>query len=709
MVSRWFQVPRLHTPKAGRERKVGWLELFYDLVYVATIIQLGSALSNSPSLTGALGFAGLMIPIWFSWTGFTFYSNRFVVDDIAHRGLVFVQMFAIAAVAVSIPGVFEGRTAPFALSYAAVRLVLALMYARTWWQLEEGRAMTGRYALGFAAGVLLWAASALVTAPWVFVIWALALVWDLSVPLARSARALITRHPPDVLHMSERYGILTLIVLGESFVKVLTDLADRGASPSSLAMGAMLLLVVCSLWWIYFDDVAGSRIRAQTGAPLIWVYSHLPLAIAITGVGVAVKKAIAFVPDEPAPDKYRWLLCGMLSLAMLAVGAIDSVTERRQAELSDRARVNMRLATALVLLLVALTGRFMPAWTFLLVVTAIALAQVVFDLSMAPAALDPHAAHHDAQRPYEQPAAGIGLVTQTDESLARPRRDVSEAVHKNTPSQYRRDFYFWLIEGSWLRLFSLLVVAYFSTNLIFASLFLIEPGAIANAQPGSFSDAFFFSVQTMSTIGYGAMAPGSRYGHILVTIEAAVGLLGVALATGVMFSKLSRPRSSILFTEVVVVTRQHDRPVLMLRLGNARGNDVVEVTARVVVLKEEVSPEGHRMRRFHDLVLERDTTPIFALTWTLMHVIDEKSPLHGIGSDQIEREIVLMMVTLTGFDGTYAQTIHARKNYFPEQFRFNQRLVDVISTLPDGRLEVDYDRFHETTPDDGSAHEPEAA
>lgn len=136
MRNRWFHTPQLHTPARGTHGSVGWLELFYDLIFVATLIQLGNALSHHTSLMGFLAFAGLFTPVWIAWTGFTFYVNRFVVDDFAHRFLVFLQMSAIGAMAVSVGNVFDGHPEGFALAYAGARVALLLLYVRVRVQLK---------------------------------------------------------------------------------------------------------------------------------------------------------------------------------------------------------------------------------------------------------------------------------------------------------------------------------------------------------------------------------------------------------------------------------------------------------------------------------------------------------------------------------------------------------------------------------------------
>ena len=693
MARRLYHVPALHVSRHGHERKVGWLELFYDLIYVAAIIQLGSSLSDHVSLGGFLAYAAVFVPIWFTWTGYTFYQNRFVLDDAPHRGLVFLQMLAIGGVAISLPRLFAGETQGFAFAYTLARLAMVGMYGRAYVQLPETRPMTGRYTRGFALGAALWLASAWVPAPWTYAVWAVALLVDLYTPLGRSAQALLVRYPPDMHHISERFGLLILIVLGESFVKVLTALADQGATPATAAMAAMGLGVTASLWWIYFDDVAGARIRTHRPLGVIaWVYGHLPLAISVTAVGVALKKAALAGPMELGSPKYRIFLCGVLALTFLSVALIDEVTERRQSQLSDRTRVLARVASAGVVLVIALIGGLLPTWGFLTLVVLLCAGQIVFDLFMVPEQDEPaaHPAPSEPAPPAPRPATP---------SQASPRRwDPTEAVRLGTPNELRRDLYFLFLEGSWSRVLLGLGFVYLFGNVIFAALYLLDPTGVNNAAPGSFLDAFFFSVQTMATIGYGVLSPASTWANALVTIEAGLALVGVAVVSGLVFARISRPKASVLFSENIVVSRYQGKPTLMFRVGNARGNDLVEASIRVSVLRDETS-DGHTMRRLVDLPLVRDTQPLFAMSWTVMHIIDETSPFYGVDPTQVSQSVVMMVATLTGHDGTYNSTIYARKVWWPEVIYYNHRFVDVISRLPDGRMQVNYEPFHRVVPE----------
>ncbi len=696
MRSRWLHAPLLHTAH-GRERKVTWLELFYDLIFVAAIIQLGDALGHDVSISGFAAFAGHFAPLWIAWSGFTFFANRFDVDDFTHRIMVFVQMFAMGAMAISAPHAMEGHHTIFSLCFAVAQLMVVAMHVRAWYQVPNARDYCKYWGIVFAISALAFLLSALLPTPWAYGMWGLGILAILAAPVSEVSRTLMERYPLDMEHLSERYGLLTIIVLGESFVKVLSYLSgsELATELEYVGKGSLGLLLTCTVWWIYFDDVAGSHLKKQRGAFEVWLYGHLPLAIAITGVGVAVKKAIKFDFGAPAPDEYRWLVAGTLCLTFASVAIIDSVTARREAQLSDRARVNVRFASAFIVLLLGQVGSTMSAGTFMALATTICVAQVLFDMMMAPM----EAAEHSGDEPIS--IAELARQRFARERSGRDNRpgDVGKAIRKGAPAELRRDLYFFFLEGSWTRLMMSLVFVYVILNVFFAGLYMLEPGSISGTARDSFADAFFFSVQTMSTIGYGGLTPATGYGDLIVTIEAAVGLLGVALATGMIFAKVSRPQASVLFSNVMVLTTRHGKPTLMLRAGNARGNEVADATVTVTVLKEEISPEGHHFRMLHDVPLVRSRTPMFSMSWSIFHEIDEDSPLHDVDWNDPDDHIMVFIVTLKGHDGTYGSTTFARHLYYPDDVRVNHRFVDVISQLEDGRMMVDYHKFHDTVPD----------
>lgn len=271
-------------------------------------------------------------------------------------------------------------------------------------------------------------------------------------------------------------------------------------------------------------------------------------------------------------------------------------------------------------------------------------------------------------------------------------------VRLGSGHSYWGDLYHQLFTISWGGFLALFFLLYIALNALFALAYWFDLSGIANAHPGSFVDAFFFSVQTMASIGYGALYPQSLYINIVVTIEAVVSLLWVAMATGLMFARFSRPTARVLFSQVAVITVNDGVPTLMFRAANQRDNQILEAQLRVTLVRNVVTPEGEYMRRFYELGLMRSQTPIFALTWTAFHPIIEDSPLYGLSAEDLDALEAEIVVTLTGIDNTFSQTIHARHSYIAAEIFWNMRFVDILNVLPDGRRAVDYRRFHDVMP-----------
>jgi len=258
------------------------------------------------------------------------------------------------------------------------------------------------------------------------------------------------------------------------------------------------------------------------------------------------------------------------------------------------------------------------------------------------------------------------------------------------------DIYHRLLTMPWYGLFLVITVAYFVVNAIFAGLFALRPGSITNARPGSFLDAFFFSVQTMTTIGYGDMHPATVYAELLVTAEVIFFLTGLAVAAGLVFARFSRPTARVLFSKVAVVGPHNGVSTLMFRTANQRRNQILEAQVSVMLLRDEVTREGVPMRRFHDMRVERSRTPMFALSWTVMHPIDEASPLYGEDAESLAAINAEIVVGLVGIDETFSQTIHARHSYFAAEIHWDHHFADILSMTDDGQRVVDYRRFHDT-------------
>ncbi|TAH15616.1 MAG: ATP-sensitive inward rectifier potassium channel 10, partial [Oscillatoriales cyanobacterium] len=252
-------------------------------------------------------------------------------------------------------------------------------------------------------------------------------------------------------------------------------------------------------------------------------------------------------------------------------------------------------------------------------------------------------------------------------------------VKLGVPRLHFADLYHRLLTLSWPQFFMLICLSYVLTNSLFALAYLAGGDCIANARPGSFKDAFYFSVQTMATIGYGAMYPRTEYANTIVAIEAFFGLWGVAMVTGLAFSRFSRATARVIFSRVAIIAPFNGVPTLMYRAGNQRFNQILEAQQRATLIRDEVTSEGEYMRRFYDLQLMRSQSPIFALTWTVMHTIDENSPLYQLTAKDLIEQHAEIVITLTGIDETVSQTIHARHSFVASEIVWNMRFVDIIS------------------------------
>ncbi len=259
-----------------------------------------------------------------------------------------------------------------------------------------------------------------------------------------------------------------------------------------------------------------------------------------------------------------------------------------------------------------------------------------------------------------------------------------------------RDIYHALLTMSWSWFFGIQAIGYLIFNGLFGLLYLADPGGIVNAKPGSFLDAFFFSVQTMATIGYGVMAPATVYANIIMTVESLLGMASFAVAAGLIFARFSRPTARVLFSRVAVVTPFNGVPTLMFRCANERRNQIFEAQVHVDFAREETSSEGIELRRSYELKLSRERNPQFSLSWTVMHPIDAQSPLYGIDPDLLAGQEASIVVTLTGTDETLSQTVFARSAYRADEILWGRKFVDILSETETGETLVDYRRFHDT-------------
>jgi len=277
------------------------------------------------------------------------------------------------------------------------------------------------------------------------------------------------------------------------------------------------------------------------------------------------------------------------------------------------------------------------------------------------------------------------------------------AIIKGQDTSRFTDFYHAVLSVPWSVFFLGLAAAFVAVNAVFALAYLADPGGIEHARRGNFWDAFVFSAQTIGSINYSVMVPKSTWVNTLVIVEAFVGYVVLALFTGMIFARFSRPFARIVFSKVAVIAPYDGVPTLMFRTANQRGNQILDASITVTLARQHQSHEGLVMRRFEELKLVRARTSLFALSWTIMHAIDETSPLFGLTEqDLIDRQIELIAL-LSGADATMAETIYARYSYGPDDLVRGHRFVDVLYLTPKGRRLVDLTRFHDTVPLQGPA------
>lgn len=382
-----FTPPRLFSEvhfHRHTQRSIAWLELFFDLIYVATFIQIGNFLSDNVSVTGFAQFAVLLAVVWWSWTGATFFQNRYFVDDVIHRLMVFVQIFAVASLGLSVSGAFGDLYAQFTLAYVVTRLMLVLMYIRSARSHPETARFSMGYAAGFSVGIVIWLGSLFLPADYHWVGWLLGTAVELTIPALPAMRNMQREVGTDLHHMSERFGIFTIILLGEAFIKILDDSQGVVMTIDQILFSISGLIILCSLWWLYFQDNENKTITLVSHVkPLAWIYGHLPLATGLVAFGVGAKKLFAATvehPADPIDTKYRLLyttavVLYLAALALINIGLNDDETGQNQ-----NRQTYMRLGGAIIIAILGVTITGLNAFGFVTVIAAILVVQILSDI-----------------------------------------------------------------------------------------------------------------------------------------------------------------------------------------------------------------------------------------------------------------------------------------------------------------------------------------
>ena len=274
-----------------------------------------------------------------------------------------------------------------------------------------------------------------------------------------------------------------------------------------------------------------------------------------------------------------------------------------------------------------------------------------------------------------------------------------EVVTEGLADNFWADFSHRCMIASWPAFICGAAVVFILFNAVFASLYALGTNPIANVRDNSYIDYLYFSIETLSTAGYGDMHPQTHFGHFIATIELFTGIFSMSLMTGLIFARFSRPRPRVLFADAPVIAIHDGHQTLMLRFANERNSVIANASARLWIIRDEVSLEGRPMRRFTELALARNDSPALALSWTLYHTIDQSSPLYGFTERDFKNHNIAIILVVTGYDDIAAQTVRVQKSYAPDTVRHGHRYVDIVGHREDGKMSISYDRFHDTHPD----------
>ena len=378
----------------NEERHATWLELFYDLVFVVTISQLSHYLLHEISLSNFLGFLFLFIPVWWSWIGTTFFATRFYSDDLGHRLLLLLQMGGAGAMAINISGAFNNNFSGFALSYAFMRLILVIEYVRVFRTIkssETANPLVKRYIIGFSIAAIIWLVSAFVPITEIrFALWVIGLIIDFATPISTSK--LTSKFAPHITHLPERMGLFTLIVLGESIVGIVNGMTEQIWDVYSVIEASLGLCISFSLWWLYFDSTGRLPIqilreKGRISLYLIWLYTHFPLVVAITAVGVGIRRLVSSEQHSVLSNSDLWLICGSVAISLISQSVLHLISiDQDTHDFTRRKKFAIsRIVSAIVIISIPiLLNNYGIPIIVASVITGVCGFQIVFDLKSHP-------------------------------------------------------------------------------------------------------------------------------------------------------------------------------------------------------------------------------------------------------------------------------------------------------------------------------------
>ncbi len=369
IITRLWQKPCLIAD--DKPRMESWLELFYDVTFVAVVAMLAKRLASDISWLGFAEFVFLYIPIWWAWLGSTMYNNRFETDDVSHRLFTFLKMLPVGGMAITVQNGLEQHAVGFAVSYIAARLILVYLWYRAGSSNPVARSLTDRYVAGFSLSIIFWSASLFVDKPLMFALWGLGMFFDLATPLTTFR---IQRYLPKLStsHLHRRFGLFTIILLGEAVIGILHSISDLPEIHlMTLVIGGFGILLTCSLWWIYFDDVMQEQELPQFPWFALWIYGHFFLALGLTAFGAGIINVVKFRDVAFSWLQADVLLAGAMALSLVSMALIEiSYSIRNDRCQLERECGQLRLFGGVITIIVGLSaytlGPVIMLWTLIL-------------------------------------------------------------------------------------------------------------------------------------------------------------------------------------------------------------------------------------------------------------------------------------------------------------------------------------------------------
>jgi low temperature requirement protein LtrA len=381
--------PRIYSVDEDTERHANWTELLFDLIFVAAVSQLALNLSYSYDFLSFIMLMPIFFVIWWGWVGYTFYLSRFGTDDLFNRFFTMLQMIVVAFLTINAKNALGSGGSGFAISYAILRFILVAEYLIVGKNFPGAKSLTNHYSIGFGIAALIWLISAFVPVPWRFLLWGLAIVVDILTPL--TAGNLQVEFPPHPTHLPERFGLFTIILIGEAIVGIVFAISNVGISVYTGIVGLMGLIIAFTIWWGYFEESKGAEIRVQKSEDDIkkyqlWLYSHFPLLLGIVGVAAGIKHVISLNFTISLSFMEVWLLCISLGIALLSLSAIF-LSAFDWKTCFSKALIKFRAPYYLLIILTICTGflgTLVSGWVILGILTLLCILKIILSLRETP-------------------------------------------------------------------------------------------------------------------------------------------------------------------------------------------------------------------------------------------------------------------------------------------------------------------------------------